>query len=677
MEKKDILTSLPLKMISFITLPILCIVLGISIFAIVYGMHYPEVKTDASYFETDAFRSNYESQLMDGTESVRSIKNRLGNYYGVYEDGTPTDMAVKDGEYTILYNSTLYYSDELPAFTLLVINPDNKEAYTNLPLTGKTDSIEKIQNILKQNHYYWNYEQGSVNTNISKMAEDEMKYKPIMKAFENNGNDVYTSLNETDTNDPMILMNTKIYDLTKTFYKPAYIIALISSILIVLETIYLIAAVGHKKKEEGIVLNWMDRIPLEIYSFLALMVVSIGVAFAIESGSMMEINIWYLVPCAICTYLSTLCANYALGSYIKRIKSKTFWKNSIVYRIYAFFKRKLKGVYEDLMYNVNNSFRLAIVLGGVVLLSIFILMTSSMFGAFSILILLGFWIYCYWFVLKRMKEFYEIKEATKQIYEGNTDVRLDEEKLKGVLKEFAVYVNDIAGGFSNAIEASLKNERLKTELITNVSHDIKTPLTSIINYVDLIKREDIQDEKVKEYVNILDAKSQRLKKLIEDLVEASKASSGNIKLQKENLNVKELLKQITGEFEDKFQEKGLQVIMDLPEEDTIVVADNRYLYRVIENLYSNISKYALENSRVYVDVLQTNGKIVIALKNISKESLNISADELMQRFVRGDRSRNTEGSGLGLSIARSLTELQGGKFNIYLDGDLFKVVIEF
>lgn len=321
--------------------------------------------------------------------------------------------------------------------------------------------------------------------------------------------------------------------------------------------------------------------------------------------------------------------------------------------------------------------RLAIVLGGVILISFIILLTTGIFGGFSILVLLGFWIYCYWFALKRIKEFQEIKEATKQIYEGNTNVRLDESKLKGVLKEFSVYINDIAGGFSNAIEESLKNERLKTELITNVSHDIKTPLTSIINYVDLIKREPIQDEKIKDYVEVLDSKSQRLKKLIEDLVEASKASSGNIKLQKEKLDVKELLKQVTGEFEDKFQEKGLQIVVNLPEEEVNVIADNRYLYRVMENLYSNISKYALEKSRVYVDVVKNKEKILISFKNISKEALNISADELMQRFVRGDRARNTEGSGLGLSIARSLTELQGGKFSIYLDGDLFKVMIEF
>ena len=249
--------------------------------------------------------------------------------------------------------------------------------------------------------------------------------------------------------------------------------------------------------------------------------------------------------------------------------------------------------------------------------------------------------------------------------------------LPFVLKQMAVYIDDIAGGLSNAIEQSLKSERLKTELITNVSHDIKTPLTSIINYVDLLKKEKMPNEKATEYLMILDNKSQRLKKLTEDLVEASKASSGNIKLNKEKLNVKELVQQVSGEFEDRFKERNLEEITTFPEQDVYIKADGRYMCRILENVYSNVAKYAMENTRVYLDVVKNQHTVVIQMKNISKQELNISADELMQRFVRGETSRNIEGSGLGLSIASSLTELQGGKFHIYLDGDLFKVTIGF
>ena len=269
----------------------------------------------------------------------------------------------------------------------------------------------------------------------------------------------------------------------------------------------------------------------------------------------------------------------------------------------------------------------------------------------------------------------EIKNALHEIYMGNPNIDLDTEELTGTLKELATYVNDVSNGFNNAIQEKLKSEKLKTELITNVSHDIKTPLTSIINYVDLLKQENIQDEKVQEYIKVLDSKSQRLKKLIEDLVEASKASSGNVKLNIEEINLSELLKQVTGEFKDKFDERNLIIDLDLPSNNVNIQADNRYMYRIIENLYSNVSKYAMENTRVYIALLKTNDEIRLEIKNVSKDKLNITADELMQRFVRGDKSRYTEGSGLGLSIAKSLCELQDCKFDIEIDGDLFKAVL--
>ena len=306
-----------------------------------------------------------------------------------------------------------------------------------------------------------------------------------------------------------------------------------------------------------------------------------------------------------------------------------------------------------------------------------ILLASFFFTGLAILLLIAFWIYVYFRIRKYVNEQAKIEEALKNIYEGKTDIYVDESQLEGILRRMAIYINDIAGGFSNAIQESLKSERLKTELITNVSHDIKTPLTSIINYVDLIKKEDIQNEKIKEYVDILDKKSQRLKKLTEDLVEASKASSGNIKLNLEEIRVKELINQTIGEFKDKFESKNLIIETNMPKEDIKITADNRYMYRIIENLFSNITKYAQDRTRVYIDVKKKNKNIEISIKNISKDRLNISADELMQRFVRGDKSRFTEGSGLGLSIAKSLTELQKGTFDITIDGDLFKVEMRF
>ena len=267
-------------------------------------------------------------------------------------------------------------------------------------------------------------------------------------------------------------------------------------------------------------------------------------------------------------------------------------------------------------------------------------------------------------IIKIIKEYSQIENKLKDVYNGNNQTELKEEDFSMVFKSSVKYLNNISNGLENAVQERMKSERMKAELITNVSHDIKTPLTSIINYVDLLKKEDIANEKAIEYINILDNKSQRLKKLTEDLIEASKVSTGNVSLNLEKIY--------------KFQNKNLQIIVNCNENEININADSRYMYRIVENLFSNIYKYALENSRVYIDISIVDGtNVVIEMKNISKDKLNISADELMQRFVRGDRSRNTEGSGLGISIAQNLTELQNGTFELKLDGDLFKVKLTF
>ena len=230
---------------------------------------------------------------------------------------------------------------------------------------------------------------------------------------------------------------------------------------------------------------------------------------------------------------------------------------------------------------------------------------------------------------------------------------------------------------SKAVEERMKSERLKMELITNVSHDIKTPLTSIINYVDLLQKEELHNEKAAEYLEVLERQSSKLKKLIEDLVEASKASSGNISVVKEELDVGVFLIQTVGEFEEKLSAAGLELIINKPEETFYILADGRHLWRVVDNLMNNICKYAQPHSRVYVNLGTQSEYVEITFRNMSKFPLNISSDELTERFVRGDKSRNTEGHGLGLSIAKSLVEIMGGELQIVIDGDLFKVILQF
>lgn len=275
----------------------------------------------------------------------------------------------------------------------------------------------------------------------------------------------------------------------------------------------------------------------------------------------------------------------------------------------------------------------------------------------------------------------DIVKGIRKIRDGNVNYKVDTSHLHGDNIILAEAVNSIGDGIEKAVSISMKDEKMKADLITNVSHDIKTPLTSIINYVDLIKREDIQDPKIRGYVEVLDEKSQRLKQLTVDLVEASKISSGNISLTLERINFVELINQTIGEFYEKFEQKGLHPVFKPQENEIYIMADSRHLWRVIENLLNNVFKYALENTRVYMDLdlRDDNGteKVVFSIKNISANELNINADELTERFIRGDVSRSTEGSGLGLSIAKSLTVAQNGTFNIVLDGDLFKAILEF
>jgi signal transduction histidine kinase len=281
---------------------------------------------------------------------------------------------------------------------------------------------------------------------------------------------------------------------------------------------------------------------------------------------------------------------------------------------------------------------------------------------------------------RKARERYEIQSAIEAIAAGALDTKLDVETFHGQERDIAVAVNNIRAGMSDAIRESLKNERMKADLITNVSHDIKTPLTSIVNYVDLLKRENLQNENACNYLRILDEKSQRLKQLTEDLVEASKISSGNIRLDIQQIDLVELLYQTGGEFNERFEARGLTIVTKLPNHSVMVRADGWQLYRAIENLYTNAAKYALERTRVYVELEVETGVAIFSIKNISKNPLpeNESGErDLTERFVRGDESRSSEGSGLGLSIAKNLTMLMGGDFSIKVDGDLFVAVIAF
>ena len=320
---------------------------------------------------------------------------------------------------------------------------------------------------------------------------------------------------------------------------------------------------------------------------------------------------------------------------------------------------------------------MVLLMGGFLILQFFINGLIFSGSAFFLLVLTVVDCGAMLYFIRKAEGREQILEGLKRISEGELQYKIPTDRLRGEQKMMAEYINHIGEGLDAAVESSLKNERMKTELITNVSHDIKTPLTSIINYVDLLKRENFTDPKICGYLDILDEKAHRLKVLTEDVVEASKASSGAISLEMTDLNLIEMLHQVMGEFDEKFQERQLSLMVHLTDEAIMIRADGRRLWRVLENIFNNVVKYAMEGTRVYAETASDGEKVTFSLKNISAQPLNISAEELTERFIRGDSSRNTEGSGLGLSIARSLTELQGGGFKLYLDGDLFKVLITF
>ena len=534
-----------------------------------------------------------------------------------------------------------------------------------------TDSIEEIKERLAKNSIYWNYEKGNVNTSIEKLKLEEIRNKRIYKSIEDAKNlREYTSLENDLTYYDQYRTNKTVFDMAQILYKPALYLLPLSIIAVLVLLIMNCFLIGLRNENGEVILNAFDKTPLLVALIILFILFMIGCGFLIALTS--ENLTLILSGTAIGAVIGYISFVFFLETIIKRIKSRTLFRNTITYRIL----RWIKSLITSMTRNANMTLKLILIFISFGILNIigFSLSISEPIGIF---ILIAIWVYAFAKMHQWLVRYIEIKNAINEIYMGNTEVHLDEKRYKGSLNSMAIQVNDIAGGLSNAIQEKLKSERLKTELITNVSHDIKTPLTSIINYVDLLKKEKMPNEQAEEYLNILDNKSQRLKRLTEDLVEASKASSGNIKLNIEKLNVNELLKQVSGEFEDKFKSRNLEEVMSLPEKNVYINADSRYMYRILENMYSNISKYAMDNTRVYIDVIPNNNRITIQMKNISKEKLNISTEELMQRFVRGDSARNTEGSGLGLSIAKSLTTLQGGTFNIYLDGDLYKVIIEF
>ena len=670
--KNNIKQSLILKTLCFILIPVVIIAIISSIVYTVWLAENEDIKSAETIDQTNLFADSYMSTIYS---AISKINKSVSYYFTQYEDSIYladsyyrySDMIkylIVDTETNAIYTNIESYLREYS---------NTEISYNNLNENTSLNSLEVIENEIKNSgDLYLSYDctNKTVDTNINNIILQNLEQSYLKNILENNSSfKIYTAINNNPSLSNEFFIQQLLFNTSKNLGDIPIILVPFMIILSVIMGIYLLYALGHKKNVEGIYLNRFDKWPIEIsgtiiFTLIVFTIVLVNETFGVgynETASLILTIITISLLAII--YGLTMCLFVTI---IKKVKSHTLWNSSLVYR----FCKWLKNIITTILSNLNINAKIIAIFLAVILIS---LILASM----NILLLLIFWIFVLYMLIKKTNELIKIRDVLKDLYNGQTDKRLNIDEFKGELKEVSRYINDIQNGFSNAINESIKSERMKTELITNVSHDIKTPLTSIINYVDLLKAEQIESQKAKEYIEVLDSKSQRLKKLIEDLVEASKASSGNIKLNMERINLVELIKQTTGEFEDKFSEKNLNVEINSSDENIYIEADNRYMYRVIENLFSNISKYALENSRVYIDVVSEKDKVKIAIKNISKEKLNISAEELMQRFVRGDKSRTTEGSGLGISIAKSLTEVQKGSFNLNIDGDLFKVEICF
>lgn len=447
------------------------------------------------------------------------------------------------------------------------------------------------------------------------------------------------------------------------------VIAAVSFILCLVLFIFLLCAAGHRAGSEGIVPSFVDKIPFDLFTLL--MIVAISCLWAILAEMSYDSILLIMLACLVILVAALLILLYIM-SFAVRVKLGGVIKGCIIYKVLAWVWRLIRSVCHAIAELVRGMPLVpkTCVAVAVILLLELISVNSGVVWLITNALLAAALIYMAICAKKLLT-------AGQKLAAGDESCVVDTAKLYGPFREHGENLNTIRDGVSLAVEARMRSEHFRTELITNVSHDIKTPLTSIINYVDLLGKEKPENEKMREYIDVLQRQSARLKKLIDDLLEASKASTGNLTVNAEPCDVGVLLDQTLGEYGEKLSAAGLEPVLTKPEKPVIIMADGRHMWRIFDNLLNNICKYSQRGTRVYLEVCERDGKAVVTFRNISSRQLNISSDELMERFVRGDSSRNTEGSGLGLNIAQSLAQLQKGTMELTVDGDLFKVTLTF
>ena len=622
--------------------------------------------------ETDSLEANYTKQILNEPYQPE-------NYGSIIQYATETGMDIQviyaQIEKTLenIVSDVLSYRDNVNIFEpqssnikYFLYDRELKQIYTNVVEHQKSSEADILEYIKTFGAYciYDNQVLSVDAENIQMTVTDLYGYA---EKYGMSGSENYVLAVAIDTTYPA---HDVLYSGFERYQKlqPVAWIALFAGVVGIIgyfiTIIILTIKAGIDPEESGIQLSWFDYWKTEVALLVVLLLASLGfVPLKILNGYFSFLTreglIGFVALGENCVFL------VGWLSLMRRAKAKTLWINSITCNLTA--------VLQEAFVHSRRSTKVIALFGGYLMINYIL----TMLGSVGILLSIIFNVAIAGILVKEAIQDQKLLDGMKKLQEGELTYQYETEEFTGFRKEFANALNGVHQVFLNSVMESMKNERMQTDLITNVSHDIKTPLTSIINYVDLLKRENIENEKAKAYIEVLEQKSYRLKNLTEDLVEASKISSGNIKLECMQIEMQEMIYQAGGEFADKFEARGLKLIENLPAEPLYIRADGRRLWRVLENLFNNVAKYAMLDTRVYVDLIDLGTEVKFSIKNISEQRLNIEAKDLTERFIRGDISRSTEGSGLGLSIAKNLTELQGGKFDIYLDGDLFRVTITF
>lgn len=675
------------------------------------------VDMEGNILYTDCW--NFGSALIEkyapqGAENLLQVVNnspRLNGKLSVIYDDLAYTLGNIYSDYQNYQMGFEHLEEGNTNFTYIYANNDTKKVVTNKTSYENYAELEKnVQNLISEKDVkymviYPKLKDFNSNMNVSKSDKWE---KLRSYSSEKKWNSVFAvAVDTTYTIQDQFYQNKVAYDNNIPYFKGTTWLLVLSIILFLGATIWLTLEAGRTAEDEELHLNGFDHWKTEIAAVLIVLIWIVGSYIGIHfwNGNIytmindiptylkdggtyfeyyyargMDVSSAYMSASLYLPSLSIaeLAEIYFYGvftlgcffmgyvSLIKRIKGRNLWKNSLLRVIVRFIYK----IYD----NRKKTTKTVLLLCGFFLVQGIAVLFRN--GVTMLLVLLAdmgvFYVVLNGLLLKE-----KLKKGIEEIALGNMEYQIPLQGLRGENLKLAEMINGIANGFHMAVEEAMKNERLKTDLITNVSHDIKTPLTSIINYVAILKQSDIADPKIQGYLDILEAKAQRLKTLTEDVVEASKVSSGNISLEYMDVDLVEMIQQTEGEMAEKFEARNLKMIVNLPAEPAVVHVDGRRMWRVLENIFGNAAKYAMPGTRVYADLKLEEDTVDLSLKNVSEHQLNISADELTERFIRGDLSRSSEGSGLGLSIAQSLTTMQGGTFNLYLDGDLFRVNIRF